>query len=320
MSPETARHRAALRLAFAATLAMVWGTMIREPLPGLTAVLAAQILVGIPRPPRPRQAAALVAVIAATAGIAFAVSAAFSDRLLILMAALGLLFFTGFALRERAAGRPSLPATMLLNATAVVPVLTVQADILGAGVIETRDGAGVRGAYPRQGRHRAAGPTLLRRRAHCARLPGAARARHLPDCAGSGGRARPTRDSAAGQPRRKRRGCRRLCSLGDRSPAARTDANGAARLAGLRGVDHDRRASRGWCRGADRPRDLSDALWPRRSAHPVRHPGSRSDRRYRPGFALYGRSDHSASAAARPATAGHHGGRLGTCFVISIIG
>src|SRR6516165_8126823 len=40
MSPETARHRAALRLAFAATLAMVWGTMVREPLPGLTAVLA----------------------------------------------------------------------------------------------------------------------------------------------------------------------------------------------------------------------------------------------------------------------------------------
>jgi len=123
---------------------MVWGTMIREPLPGLTAVLAAQILVGIPRPPRPRQAAALVAVIAATAGIAFAVSAAFSDRLLILMAALGLLFFTGFALRERAAGRPSLPATMLLNATAVVPVLTVQADILGAGVIETLVGAAIR--------------------------------------------------------------------------------------------------------------------------------------------------------------------------------
>src|SRR6201987_4259657 len=137
MSPEAARHRAALRLAFAATLAMLWGTMIREPLPGLTAVLAAQILVGMPRPPRLRQGAALVAVIAATAGAAFAVSSVFSDRLLILMAALGLLFFIGFAMRERAAGRPSLPATMLLNATAVVPVLTVQADILGAGVLET---------------------------------------------------------------------------------------------------------------------------------------------------------------------------------------
>ena len=52
MSPEAARHRAALRLAFAATLALVWGTMVGEPLPGLTAVLAAQILVGMPRPPR----------------------------------------------------------------------------------------------------------------------------------------------------------------------------------------------------------------------------------------------------------------------------
>ena len=123
---------------------MVWGTMVREPLPGLTAVLAAQILVGMARPPRPRQAAALVAVIAATAGAAFAVSAVFSDRLLILMAALGLLFFIGFAMRERAAGRPSLPATMLLNATAVVPVLTVQANILGAGVIETLVGAAIR--------------------------------------------------------------------------------------------------------------------------------------------------------------------------------
>src|SRR6516162_7312965 len=139
-----ARRRAALRLAFAATLAMVWGTMVREPLPGLTAVLAAQILVGMSRPPRPRQAAALVAVIAATAGAAFAVSAVFSDRLLILMVALGLLFFMGFAMRERAAGRPSLPATMLLNATAVVPVLTVQAEILGAGVIETLVTAAIR--------------------------------------------------------------------------------------------------------------------------------------------------------------------------------
>jgi hypothetical protein len=139
-----ARHRAALRLAFAATLALVWGTMAGEPLPGLTAVLAAQILVGMPRPPRPGQAAALVVLIAATGGVAYAVSAAFADRLLILMAALGLLFFLGFAMRERAAGRPSLPATMLLNATAVVPVLTFQADILGAGALETLLTAAIR--------------------------------------------------------------------------------------------------------------------------------------------------------------------------------
>ena len=139
-----ARHRAALRLAFAATLALVWGTMAGEPLPGLTAVLAAQILVGLPRPPRLGQAAALVLVVAATGGAAYAVAAAFADRLVILTAALGLLFFVGFALRERAAGRPSLPATMLLNATAVVPVLTFQADILGAGVVGTLVGAAVR--------------------------------------------------------------------------------------------------------------------------------------------------------------------------------
>ena len=144
MSPEMARHRAALRLAFAATLALVWGTMAGEPLPGLTAVLAAQVLVGMPRAPRPGQAAALVVVIAATGGAAYAVSAVFMDRLLILTAALGLLFFLGFSMRERAAGRPSLPATMLLNATAVVPVLTFQADILGAGVLETLVSAAIR--------------------------------------------------------------------------------------------------------------------------------------------------------------------------------
>jgi hypothetical protein len=132
-----ARQRAALRLAFAATLALVWGTMAGEPLPGLTAVLAAQILVGMPRPPRPGQAVVLVAMVAITGGAAYAVTAAFTDRLPLLTAALGLLFFLGFAMRERAAPRPSLPATMLLNATAVVPVLTFQADILGAGVIKT---------------------------------------------------------------------------------------------------------------------------------------------------------------------------------------
>src|SRR5262249_16623401 len=137
MSPEMVRHRAVLRLTFAATLALLWGTMVREPLPGLTAVLVAQILVGLPRPPRPSPAAALIIVIPGTGGGAFAVGAAFADRLLMLIAALGLMFFVGFAMRERAAGHRSLPATMLLNATAVVPVLTVQADILGAGVVET---------------------------------------------------------------------------------------------------------------------------------------------------------------------------------------
>ena len=144
MSPETARQRAALRLAFAATLALVWGTMAGEPLPGLTAVLAAQILVGMPRPPKPIQAATLITVIAATGGAAYAVAVTFADRLLILVMALGLLFFLGFALRERAAGRPSLPATMLLNATAVVPVLTFQAEFLGAGVLWTLVSAAAR--------------------------------------------------------------------------------------------------------------------------------------------------------------------------------
>ena len=139
-----ARQRAALRLAFAATLALVWGTMAGEPLPGLTAVLAAQILVGMPRPPRLGQAVVLVAMVAITGGAAYAVTAAFGDRLLLLTAALGLLFFLGFAMRERAAGRPSLPATMLLNATAVVPVLTFQAEVLGAGVIKTLVIAAVR--------------------------------------------------------------------------------------------------------------------------------------------------------------------------------
>ena len=139
-----ARHRAALRLAFGPTLALVWGTIAGEPLPGLAAVLVAQILVGMPRPPRLRQAAALVGVIAVTGGAAYVAGAVFADRSLLLMAALGLLFFLGFAMRERAAGRPSLPATMLLNATAVVPVLTVQADVLGAGVVATLVAAAVR--------------------------------------------------------------------------------------------------------------------------------------------------------------------------------
>src|SRR5215831_14298070 len=283
--------------------------MAGEPLPGLTAVLAAQLLVGMSRPPRPGQAAALVAVIVGTGGAAYAVSATFGDRLPILMAALGLLFFLGFAMRERAAGRPSLPATMLLNATAVVPVLTFQADILGAGVIETlitaavratlvvwllyalfpappaeaatgaachrhaRDGPQWRAAHPRQGRHRVAGATLLPRRAHCARLPGATRARYLPGRPGSGGWARPTSDPTAGQPRWKHRGRWRLGGLGGRPAAARTDADGAAWLIGFRRMDHDRRAALGWRGRADRPRDLSDALRPRGVAHAIRGPG-----------------------------------------------
>ena len=107
MSPEMARHRAALRLAFAATLALVWGAMTGEPLPGLTAVLAAQILVGMPRPPRLGQAAALVAVIAATGGAAFAVAMTFADRPLILTAALGLAILPRFC-DARTGGGPAI--------------------------------------------------------------------------------------------------------------------------------------------------------------------------------------------------------------------
>jgi hypothetical protein len=118
--------------------------MAREPLPGLTAVLVAQILVGMPRPPQLTQAAALVAVIAGTGSVTFAVGVAFADRQISLLAVLGMLFFAGFAMRERAGGRPSLPATMLLNTTAVVPVLTVHSDVLGAGVVSTLVTAAIR--------------------------------------------------------------------------------------------------------------------------------------------------------------------------------
>lgn len=83
------------------------------------------------------QAAVLVVVIATRGGVTFAAASTFADRLLILTPALGLLFFVGFAMRERAPPWPPLPATMLLNATAVVPVLTFQANVLGAGVVET---------------------------------------------------------------------------------------------------------------------------------------------------------------------------------------
>jgi hypothetical protein len=38
LSPEAARQRAALRLAFGATLALVWGTIAREPLPCVSLV------------------------------------------------------------------------------------------------------------------------------------------------------------------------------------------------------------------------------------------------------------------------------------------
>lgn len=144
MSPEAARQRAALRLAFAVTLALLWGAMAREPLPGLTAVLVAQVLVSMPRPPRLPQAAMLVAMIAGTGTAAFAVTMVSADRPLMLITGLGLLFFVGFAMRERAEGRPSLPATMLLNATAVVPVLTIQSGIVGAAVLETLVIAAVR--------------------------------------------------------------------------------------------------------------------------------------------------------------------------------
>jgi Protein of unknown function (DUF2955) len=320
MSPEMARHRAALRLAFAATLALVWGTLAGEPLPGLTAVLAAQILVGMSRPSRPGQAAAVVAVIAATGGAAFIVAAAFADRFVILTAALGLLFFLGFAMRERAAGRPSLPATMLLNATAVVPVLTVQAHILGAGVVETLVTAAARAMlvvwllyalFPAPQEEPATG-------APAGGAPGTG-----PPVTGPGGAARTlakvaivlpaqlfylaeptalafpallglvtflsTQDPAAGRAQL----VVRLGGLGGRSAAACNSINGAAWLPGVCRVDHDRRAASGRRGGADRPRDLSHALRPGGIARSIRRPGPRSDRGHLRALPLHSCSGHA---------------------------
>jgi hypothetical protein len=83
-------------------------------------------------------------MIAGTGSVTFAVGVVFADRQLSLLATLGVLFFAGFAMRERAGGRPSLPATMLLNATAVVPVLAVHSAALGAGVVSTLVTAAIR--------------------------------------------------------------------------------------------------------------------------------------------------------------------------------
>src|SRR5437763_12233070 len=137
MSPERRAPLALLRLAAVASLAFRWPAMEGQLLLRPTAVLAVLDRVVLPRPPQLRQAVTLVSIIAGTGVAAFAVAVAFADRLLMLMAGLGLLFFLGFLMRDRAGGRRSLPATMLLNATAVVPVLTVQAEVLGAGVLGT---------------------------------------------------------------------------------------------------------------------------------------------------------------------------------------
>src|SRR5262249_41143053 len=73
---------------------------------------------------------------------------------------------------------------------------------------------------------------------------------------------------------------------------------GTAWLPGLRRVDHDPRPAPGWLGGADRPRDLSDALRPLGVAPSIRGPCPRPDRGYWRSLSLYDRSDRAAPAAA----------------------
>ena len=108
--------------------------------------------------------------------------------------------------------------------------------------------------------------------------------------------------------------------LGGRSAAARTDTDDAAWLTGLRCMDHDHRAAPRWRGGVDRTRDLSDAFWLRDLARSIRHSGLRSGRGYLCAVPLYGRNDHTASAADTSTMVDCHAGQPSAFFVISVCG
>lgn len=133
----TARFHALLRFSVGVTVAFILAEAMGWTPTFLAPVLATVLLTSLPFSPPLKLGLALVAVMAASALIAFLLPSLLSDTPQILVAALGLIVFLAFA--AMAQGRAKLQATFLLLAISTIPVIAMiapaQAGILPLAMV-----------------------------------------------------------------------------------------------------------------------------------------------------------------------------------------
>jgi DUF2955 family protein len=136
-----ARKQAALRIAFGVTCCFVLSEALDWDATFLAPMLAAQLLIKLPRPPALMQGLGIVVVIAATmAGVLF-LSAYLVSNPITLILCLGLLHYLTFYAHLR--GAPEFPTLMLQTAGVAVPVFVVVSPSTASQFVTTLISAGI---------------------------------------------------------------------------------------------------------------------------------------------------------------------------------
>ena len=133
-----AARNAALRIAFGAVIGFLVAGAFQITLFFLPALLAAQLLFLMPRPPGLAQGAGLVFLMGVLAWITLLIAGAFSGQPVAYLMMIGLLLFFGFLLDS--AGK-AMPATLLLILGATLPLVVAQSDTGAAGIAGALVGA-----------------------------------------------------------------------------------------------------------------------------------------------------------------------------------
>ena len=133
-----AARNAALRIAFGAVIGFLLAGAFQITLFFLPALLAAQLLFLMPRPPGLAQGAGLVFLMGVLAWITLLIAGAFSGQPVAYLMMIGLLLFFGFLLDS--AGK-AMPATLLLILGATLPLVVAQSDTGAAGIAGALVGA-----------------------------------------------------------------------------------------------------------------------------------------------------------------------------------
>ena len=132
-APPAARaaRNAALRIAFGAVIGFLLAGAFDITLFFLPALLAAQLLSLMPRPPGPAQGIGLIFLMGVLAWITLLIAGLFAGQPVAYLLMIGLLLFFGFLLDS--AGK-TLPATLLLILGSTLPLVVAQSDTAAAGI------------------------------------------------------------------------------------------------------------------------------------------------------------------------------------------
>ncbi len=135
MRGEAVLRQTALRLAFGVTGTFAIAEALDWDFTFIGPMLAAQLLVNMPRPPSLAQGIGLVLTIAAATGIVLVLATALLGAPVVLMLALGLLLYLTFYAQFR--GAPEFVTLMLQIAAVTIPVFAVVSPEVAAGLATT---------------------------------------------------------------------------------------------------------------------------------------------------------------------------------------